>query len=673
MKLNSLKYFLFLIILTQKPLFALDTNNVYVHKKRLLNNLKKAKTLKDSAYAYANFIAFFSNSNLDSSKYYYNKVIALKCIATYPKLEAQVYEKLADSYWYSNDFASAMNFYLKELRIGDSLNDKKIIASCKYNLGWIKTIQLKQLQYVNYFYEALQLHLSQKDTNNTIILYQALGSYYKDNKSKIIHAKDSCLKYFLKTIYILNNSTYKNHVTSCYANTGEFYLDEKEYLKAIEYSLIGITLAKKNNDEYNYVFGSSVLAASYLELDSIAQSKKVLISIQNFLSNPVYEPVRLFVYSTYLNIYKKEKNFEKAFDYSVKYKNLSDSINEKTFNQNLLQKENDYKLEKKDKAFNELQLKNQLQTVKNKNNSYIILGLAIFGFLILIILYFLFKSNKQKQQTNALLSNQNKIISEKKLEIEQSIHYAKGIQNAILPAITDLKKQLPHSFIFYLPKDVVSGDFYWLHQTSATTLLLAAADCTGHGVPGSLMSIVSMDKLNHAIFEKKLTQPNQILHSINNDIKNALKQDVTNAKQKDGLDIALLQINLTTNQLLYSGANRPLWIIRTSSESATSELIEYKPTKCCIAGHTELNTQYQQHEVLVQKNDFIIIFSDGYADQFGGNSGKKMMTKNFKELLISNCNKPITEIEQAISQNFTNWKNNYEQVDDVLVIGFKIC
>jgi serine phosphatase RsbU (regulator of sigma subunit) len=199
-----------------------------------------------------------------------------------------------------------------------------------------------------------------------------------------------------------------------------------------------------------------------------------------------------------------------------------------------------------------------------------------------------------------------------------------------------------------------------------SNVLLAAADCTGHGVPGSLMSIVSIDKLNHAVIGKKIYQPSGILGSINNDIKNALKQEQVTNKQKDGLDIALVKLDRENKKLVYSGAHRPLWIVRQGN------IIEIKPIKTSIAGHTPYDQNFEEHEIELEKNDLVIMSSDGYADQFGGGNGKKMMTRNFKNHLLEVAGQDIHKIENSLLQHFLSWKGHYEQVDDVLVIGVKI-
>ena len=211
----------------------------------------------------------------------------------------------------------------------------------------------------------------------------------------------------------------------------------------------------------------------------------------------------------------------------------------------------------------------------------------------------------------------------------------------------------------------MSGDFYWFHHVD-DCFYCVAADCTGHGVPGALMSIVSVDKITQAIFEKKLTQPSEILKFLNVEIKNALKQHDHAAKQKDGLDIALIKFNLKTSTLTYSSANRPVFVVQNSI------LAEYKPDKTAIAGFTPSHYEFTQTDIKLNKSDCVYIFSDGYADPFGGNEGKKFMTKNFKSMLTAISSKDMKAQETEIVNTHYNWKGTYEQVDDILVIGIKI-
>lgn len=402
-------------------------------EKYLIGKLQSAKTALDSAKALNTLIGFLSSENSEKSFSYQSTALNLYRRNNFPSEKASFYISIADAYWYSGEFKTSMDFYLKALIIGDSLDDKYIIAKSKYNIGWIKALQLEQYQAVSYLYEALTTFKEIRDTGYIIQLNDALGNYYGQFSNKYKYSKDSSLKYYLNSLDLIKTSTNKQNAPGCLSNLALFYEREEDYNNARKYAILAIETSEKYKDTYNYIYSSTILANIYIKTDSIQQSKKIILKIIPLLNNAIADESRSSVYAMLITIYTKEKNFEKALEYSLKHKLLSDSINQKTFNDNLLQKETDYKLEKKDKALSELELKNQLQTVKNKNNFYVIIGLATFGFLILIILYFLYKSNQQKNNSNILLSKQNEIINQKNIEIQQSMQYAKGIQQALLP------------------------------------------------------------------------------------------------------------------------------------------------------------------------------------------------------------------------------------------------
>jgi serine phosphatase RsbU (regulator of sigma subunit) len=278
----------------------------------------------------------------------------------------------------------------------------------------------------------------------------------------------------------------------------------------------------------------------------------------------------------------------------------------------------------------------------------------------------LFKQGKLRQLTNLKLKEQNKIISEKKLEIEQSIEYAKGIQTAFLPGRDELSLILKENFIFYKPKDVVSGDFYWyLVSEDQKGILLACADCTGHGVPGALMSMVGINILQQLSVERKMRSPGLILKYLNAEIKNSLKQNSDQSKQRDGMDIAIIYLDLAGQKLIFSGANRPLYLVREQ------QLMEYKATKHAIGGFTKYDQSFEEIKIDLQRNDLICLSTDGFADQFG-KDGKKFMTKRLKDLLAQISHLSAAEQLAELESVFNNWKGRQEQVDDVCLIGIKV-
>ncbi len=251
------------------------------------------------------------------------------------------------------------------------------------------------------------------------------------------------------------------------------------------------------------------------------------------------------------------------------------------------------------------------------------------------------------------------LLSQKNKEITDSITYAKRIQEAILPSDRSVKNMLPESFIIYKPKDIVAGDFYWIEKVD-DLIVFAAADCTGHGVPGAMVSVVCNNALNRSLREFELKEPDKILNKTRELVIQQFEK--SSDEVKDGMDISLCVLNNNTNQLQWAGANSPLWIIRNG------ELTEYKPNKQPIGKYPE-NKPFTNHLITLHKGDCIYIFTDGYLDQFGGVKGKKFKALKMRKLLLSIQDKNMNEQLSIINSTFDEWKGNKEQVDDVCVIG----
>jgi serine phosphatase RsbU (regulator of sigma subunit) len=256
-------------------------------------------------------------------------------------------------------------------------------------------------------------------------------------------------------------------------------------------------------------------------------------------------------------MYYKLGKYKDGFDAYQEYVELKEGLDKEAYSTSISDLQRTYSLEKSEANVKQLKQANEIQELKNKKNTYFIFGLLVVALIVILVAALLFKQNKQKQLTNIQLKEQNHIIAEKKQEIDNSIQYAKGIQQAILPHTQELVTQFPESFVYYKPKDVVSGDFYWFSKVDKDFYCIAA-DCTGHGVPGALMSIIGIDKIVQAIFEKKISNPGLILSFLNKQIKQVLKQHSDASKQMDGMDLALLKFNERLTEVEYSGANRPL-------------------------------------------------------------------------------------------------------------------
>lgn len=269
--------------------------------------------------------------------------------------------------------------------------------------------------------------------------------------------------------------------------------------------------------------------------------------------------------------------------------------------------------------------------------------------------------HKEKERINILKQE----IERKHQEIVDSVTYAQRIQEAILPARTEIDQVVPLNLIMFKPRDIVSGDFYWFSQKGEERIL-ACVDCTGHGVPGAFMSMIGNTLLNQIVNERDIIQPNLILNELNKEITNALKQDVVGSDSRDGMDISIISVNYKKNQLQYAGANRPLYFIREN------ELIETKANKVAIGGHMqEEEKTFTNHVFNLKQHDTIYLSTDGYADQFNP-SDKKLMTKRFKEILLSIQHLTMLEQEQYLAQFIDEWRGIMEQTDDILVVGVRV-
>jgi serine phosphatase RsbU (regulator of sigma subunit) len=267
---------------------------------------------------------------------------------------------------------------------------------------------------------------------------------------------------------------------------------------------------------------------------------------------------------------------------------------------------------------------------------------------------------KQKDE----IEKQNEKISELYKEVTDSIKYAKRLQEAILPPDEFVKQALPTSFILYKPKDIVSGDFYWIEQKNNKTYF-ASVDCTGHGVPGAFMSILGNNALNEAL--RKYDTPAEILDDLNKGISEKLHNNALGSTTKDGMDLALCCYDASKKELQYAGAFNPLYFIRDN------EITQLKADKFAIGTYFENPKQkYTNHIIQLQENDMVYIFSDGYADQFGGPKGKKLMYKNFRNYLLGIHSESLVNQKELLNNNIETWKGSLEQVDDILVIGMHV-
>jgi len=290
----------------------------------------------------------------------------------------------------------------------------------------------------------------------------------------------------------------------------------------------------------------------------------------------------------------------------------------------------------------------------------------IFGFFsISALVVLLVRQNNQRKKANEELAKKNTLITEQKKEITDSIQYASRIQSALLPPGDYIDTLIPERFIIYFPRDIVSGDYYWITEKNGKVICVTA-DCTGHGVPGAFMSMLGIAFLTHILSDRVEFHTDEILNDLRTHVIDSLHQTGKEGESQDGMDIALYIIDLEQMKLEYSGANISLYLFRDN------ELTEYKSDKMPIGIHVKSNIPFSRHNIDICKNDMLYTHTDGYPDQFGGPFQKKFMVRNFKNVLTEINTKTMEEQKETLINVFTEWKGNFAQVDDVLVVGVRI-
>lgn len=315
------------------------------------------------------------------------------------------------------------------------------------------------------------------------------------------------------------------------------------------------------------------------------------------------------------------------------------------------------------------EIEEKVQTLKDKDR--VILIIAALSILGIILLLFSIRSNNQRRKANKLLSEQKSeierqkhLVDEKQKEILDSINYAKRIQTALMANSKMMNENLPEHFIFFKPKDIVAGDFYWAAPVSDGFMYITA-DSTGHGVPGAFMSLLNISKLNDAI-NKNSSRPDIILNEVKDGIIKALNPEGSSEESKDGMDAILCKLDHKNMKLQYAAANNSFCILRNN------EIITCKADKMPVGKSHDDNGRFTFNELQLEHGDMIYTFTDGYGDQFGGPEGKKFKHKNLRDVFQEVAKLPVSKQKEIIANRFEDWKGELEQVDDVLVIGVRV-
>jgi len=567
---------------------------------------------------------FFNDSDTTDLSFYHlnmgfiydNQGILSEALVSYYK-SLQLNQQIGYIYQSQNDFEKSLNHYNKALTIFNELSDTTSIITMLNNIGkiYIETNNLYKSE--EKFKTALSLAVKKNDKVGIAYSYKNIG-LIKENSKQYQEA----LIYYKKSYEIFKSINYKKDVSKCLFLIGK-----------INFKLDNISISK------NQVEQSLRLAQEVGSPNDIQNTSKLLSDIYLRTNQP-----KLAYQMLALHLQMKD---------SVTNTNiLKTSIQQKT--------KYDYEIKKaRDEAKHQKEITIE-QKAKEKQTliTYFAVGVIVLVLTFLIIVFNrLHVTRKQKNiifNQKQVVEKAHELLEEKNKEITDNINYAKQIQHAILP--TELiKSYLNNYFVIYKPKDIVSGDFYWVNKEQDTTMF-AVADCTGHGVSGAMTSMLCNNALNTSVREYGLLDTGDILDKT----RELIVKEFEKSGTKDGMDISLCSLN--GNTLRYSGANNPLWIVRDN------EIMEYKADKQPV-GIFDTHKPFTTHTIELQKGDAIYLFTDGYVDQFGGEKGKKLKKSYLKEILLNIQDKPINKQKDIIINKFKEWIGDEEQVDDVCMMG----
>lgn len=560
----------------------------------------------------------------------------------------------------------AVDAHLKSLRLYEKLHNKRFIA---FRYNDLANVYVEQELYDKaraYFNLSLAIKEEIKDEEGIVTTLKNIANLY-------LHQKNypKALEIALRTLPRAEKLKNQRIIADLLGFVAECYLHLDSLEKASAYYADAYKLRIQNNDLYTiprllngigrieYKKGNFAKAESiYLQSLKIAQKNNIKVAIKR-------------TYEYLADLYEKKQNFVKAFYYEKMANAYRDSLYNQQANNRIGVFQSIFDDEKRQA---EQERERKVQEAQIRLRDIIILTSALVAVLLAVISIMLWRNNLEKATKNKLLLAQKQEIEAQNRSITASILYAKRIQEAILPQEQDLQRAFQECFIWYQPKDIVSGDFYWFYEIpeNETQLsgekILAIADCTGHGVPGGFMSMIGNDLLDKIIIEKKIYDPAQVLIQLNHALNEVLNRDVT--QNMDGMEIAICRINLSKRTIVYAGSMINLYLLQAG------KLIEYASDKFYLGGRNVdwgIEVNFNNHYIILPNCRTVLYLStDGFQDQLSGEKYRKFGNKRFKHLLIDIHDLPLKEQREQLLKTFREWKKNKVQTDDILVLGLAL-
>lgn len=627
-----------------------------------------------------------------------NKLLSGKHDLTFINLKkSTAYNNIGNILFEQDNYSRALENYFNALKLNEETNNQHGIANSLNNIGNIYYIQNNLEKALENYSSALKIFqkIGNKEgigfsLNNMGIIYDGKGDYNR------------ALETHFAALKINKEIGKKLDIADSYNNIGVIYWKKGNYDKALEYGLIVLKIFEETGNKYKIAFINSNIGVVYKDKKNFPKALEYLQKGLIMSKEIGKKDLMMDSYKWISEIYAEINQYQNALLYYQLYTQIKDSLFTEESNKHISEMDAKYETEKKEVQIRLIKTEQEKEraVAANESRKEKMIRYSIIGGLImmLIISLIIFRSlritRKQKQiieiqkdevsrqkdlveEQKAVVERQKLIVEEHQKEIIDSITYAKRLQLAILPPVELIKNHLPDTFVLYKPKDIVAGDFYWMEVFTKNLpskgnndsdpleelVFIAAADCTGHGVPGAMVSVVCSNALNRTVKEFGLRETGKILDKVADLVIETFEK--SGEQIKDGMDISLLAYNKTKNIIQWSGANNPLWYIQNG------KIIEIKSDKQPI-GKYDNRKSFTTHTIEPDGKTVFYLFTDGFPDQFGGPKGKKFMYKQFENNLAEISNLPMEDQHLILDKAFEKWKGSLEQVDDVTVIGVKI-
>ncbi len=626
--------------------------------------------LSGEALAYKNMgLGYYMQGEYTEAVRYWEPSLALYEELGDDQMVANLLSNMGAIFFHTGKSVEAIELWLPALKIAEKLGDSTRIGTLLLNIGLIYSeMPATYDTALNYNFRAIALGEAMDDEEVVGVATINLGHVYI-NKEEY----DSALYYFDKSLTILTSSA---DIASALNFIGNIYSEKGDFQKALTYHHDALELAWQENAQRERVGILLGLAQTYQNLENPLKAIEYYREAEILAEGIGLNQELSGAYEGLATNYAKVEDYPNAYKY-LSLQNTVDDVMYRIESENITTElMNSYQMEKKQNEITLYQQQSEIEQLKAKRQKAVLISSGFLGLILLAVIGAVYTRMRYIRRTNEKINKQKQLITD-------SIAYAERIQSAILPSQELMSQLLPDHFILFRPKDIVSGDFYWIKEVQ-DHLVIVGADCTGHGVPGAFMSMLGITMFNDLIGDNCYDAPGAILDSLREKVKGMLMQQGNNEEQKDGMDLAIAIYNKTTRELHFAGANNPLYIIRNknvpeqkeleayaSIDNGDFRLFELKGDKQPIGTHWE-EKPFRTTSVYLKEQDSFYMFSDGYIDQFGGVDRKKFKSMNFKKLLLSVQKEPLDIQRQTLEQTYDQWRGDYEQIDDVVVLGVKV-